>query len=502
MRRKTSLVALLLMVSSSTFAGGFLTNTNQNILFLRNPARDAAIAIDGVYSNPAGVSFMKPGWHLSLNIQSAYQTRTSTGSYAISNFHPAVDGLKPFSMGIGNRQDGVKEFEGKAKAPVVPSMQLAYVGDKWTFSASMAVTGGGGKCKFDDGLGTFESQVAMIPVLSSLLPGVTGATGYTMNSLVEGRQYYYGLQLGAGYRFNDHFSAFVGGRLIYADCNYYGYIKNIQMEVGGHVVPAGAAFQQAGYPNFAGLVADRGLDCDQSGWGFTPILGVDYKIGKWNFAAKYEFKTRVRLENKANNTSGVDEYDDGRVLAADIPAILTLGAQYEILPTLRASVGYHYFFDKQATQYNHRERELAGGGNEVLVGLEYDINKRITASIGAQNTAYGLGDDSEFISDMSFVTSSTSVGLGVGVRLNPKMNLNVAYFKTFYRSYTKNMKDYNNLKENLMTQMGQLAGGNLNEKEKLALQNIGGMMQNAEFKGRDVFDRTNDVFGIGLDISF
>lgn len=43
------------------------------------------------------------------------------------------------------------------------------------------------------------------------------------------------------------------------------------------------------------------LSCDQSGIGFTPIIGVDFKTGKWNFSAKYEFKTRIRLKNKAVN---------------------------------------------------------------------------------------------------------------------------------------------------------------------------------------------------------
>ncbi len=43
------------------------------------------------------------------------------------------------------------------------------------------------------------------------------------------------------------------------------------------------------------------LSCDQSGVGFTPIIGVDFKTGKWNFAAKYEFKTRIRLKNKSVN---------------------------------------------------------------------------------------------------------------------------------------------------------------------------------------------------------
>ena len=55
---KVKLVILTILFSGNTaFAGGILTNTNQSVSFLRNPARDAAIGLDGVYSNPAGVAF-------------------------------------------------------------------------------------------------------------------------------------------------------------------------------------------------------------------------------------------------------------------------------------------------------------------------------------------------------------------------------------------------------------------------------------------------------------
>ena len=37
------------MTTMSAFAGGILTNTNQSVSFLKNPARDAAIGLDGVY---------------------------------------------------------------------------------------------------------------------------------------------------------------------------------------------------------------------------------------------------------------------------------------------------------------------------------------------------------------------------------------------------------------------------------------------------------------------
>ena len=66
----------MLIVSIPTFAGDYLTNTNQNAAFLRMIARGASIDIDGVYSNPAGLAFLpQNGLQVALTIQSAYQTR-------------------------------------------------------------------------------------------------------------------------------------------------------------------------------------------------------------------------------------------------------------------------------------------------------------------------------------------------------------------------------------------------------------------------------------------
>ena len=68
-KAKFAVLAAAVAVASNVQAGGLLTNTNQNISFNRNFARDGVIAIDGVYSNPAGVAFLGKGFHLSLNVQ-------------------------------------------------------------------------------------------------------------------------------------------------------------------------------------------------------------------------------------------------------------------------------------------------------------------------------------------------------------------------------------------------------------------------------------------------
>ena len=101
---------------------------------------------------------------------------------------------------------------------------------------------------------------------------------------------------------------------------------------------------------------DIELNCDQTGWGVAPIIGVDYKTSKLNVAAKYEFKTRMRLKNKsanslsAENISMLDKFADGGKVAEDTPALLTVGAQYSILPSLRINAGWHHFFDVDTKQ--------------------------------------------------------------------------------------------------------------------------------------------------------
>ena len=153
MKKILSSVIVFTMASMSAWAGGIITNTNQSVLFLKNPARDAAIGLDGVYSNPAGVAFMPEGFHVAFNWQYAHQTRTITST------NPA------FALGKKNNGKSTKEFEGVADAPIIPSLQGAYNKGNWSLQFNLSVPGGGGACEFADGLGSFESVVGNIAAM-------------------------------------------------------------------------------------------------------------------------------------------------------------------------------------------------------------------------------------------------------------------------------------------------------------------------------------------------
>lgn len=444
-------------------------------------ARDASTQIDAVYSNPAGVAFMEDGLHLSLNGQSAYQTRKIHSTFA------------PFAANVNNLGKTEKFYKGEASAPVIPSVQAAYKRGDWTFSGSFAITGGGGKATFNEGLASFESIVAMVPVFA----GSFGVDRYDVDSYMEGRQYIFGLQLGATYKITEYLSAFVGARMNYVSNNYTGYLRDIQINMPGteNMLPASATFEalanQTQNPKqkemallMAKATADKELDCDQTGWGITPILGLDFKMNKWNVGVKYEFNTHLNVENKTViNSTGFKDYDHGINTPSDIPSMLTVGVSYEILPVLRASLGYHHFFDTQAKMANDKQDYLSGGTNEYLAGVEWDVCKWAQVSAGMQRTHYGLEDD--YMTDMSFTTSSYSFGFGAGFNLAKNLKLNIAYFWTNYEDYTKSMGVYNDMPQKLQ---------NIKVPAELA--------QQAKMPGTDVFTRTNKVFGIGIDYKF
>ena len=558
--QKTALAALLLAMATSTQAGGLLTNTNQNIAFNRNFARVGAIGIDGVYFNPAGVAFLDQGFHLSLNFQNVYQTRQITSAFSVPAFANTPYEY-PFTLNGGDKTDGSKFYEGKASVPILPSFQVAYNKDKWSFQAGFGLTGGGGKATFNDGLPTFERQIAILPALinqqlptfSALLgQQETPATSYSMQSYMSGHQYNFGLQLGVAYKINENLSVFGGARFNYIYNKYEGNITNISADVNGNSqnlyeyfgskaklltekaaalqaqavaaktqadayqaqanaatnpttkaqlqaaanqyaagaqqASAGAKMVSAGADKLNSskeLVKDRYVEVSQRGWGITPILGIDYRTGKWNFAARYEFTTKFNIENNTKRDD-TQKYENGVNTPNDIPGILALGAQYEVLKNLRVMAGYNHYFDKDARMDNNKQRFLKHNTQEFLAGVEWDINPTVTVSAGGQRTLYGLGDG-KYLTDLSFVTSSYSFGVGAKIKVAKNAHLNVAYFFTNYSKFTKNYEDAITIGREQVTQ----PDGTISVQPKtLATKNT------------DIFTRTNKVLGVGLDIDF
>ncbi len=471
MKTKAILASIMLAATATTTqAGGILTNTNQSIDFLRNPARDAAIGLDGVYSNPAGVAFLPEGFHLGFNWQYAHQTRTITSTNPV------------LALGKKNNGSDTKIFEGVADAAFIPSIQAAWNKNNWSLQFNFSVPGGGGSCEYADGLGSFESTVGAIA--NQLKP--LGATGYDMDGYMQGRQYYFGFQLGSAYKVSENLAVYGGLRVLYGTATYKAKISNIMVKNANDgkyedfgsfltsatsTVDAGlsqvntgmAQYEAAGataLPQYAELAAKKAqlegtksslnalqkysqgvnLLCNQSSVGVAPIVGVDYKMGKFNFAAKYEFKTEIHMKNEstvnqASEIAAVNKFRDAEEIPEDQPAQLALGAMWSPLDEVRLNAGWHHYFDKSTTWYNNSQDLLDHDTNEFLLGAEWDVNDRVTISLGGQLTRYGLTD--QYMNDMSFVVNSYSIGFGTNFKATDNVTLKAGYFQTNYTNYDR-----------------------------------------------------------------
>lgn len=462
--RKFSLIGIaMLIVSIPTFAGGLLTNTNQHPAFLRMLSRGAnTTSVDAALSNPAGLAFLpKDGFYTSLSIQSAFQTRNIDAGFMTYKGISGIDPSTQRPIPVTSDKPFTKYYEGKAAAPVIPSVFAAYKKGDWTISGFFAITGGGGKASFDDGLPMFES-LAMAGIFQESVAKYAQSGGkspiltpdmYTINSAMEGKQYIYSVQLGLTYKITEWLSAFAGGRMNYFTGGYKGYLNaNLNKELGGTEL------------------MNLELDCDQTGWGLTPVIGVDAKFGKFNFGAKYEFKTNLNIENNTKKNTDEDgalaAFKHGVNTPNDIPSMLSVAAAYEFLPVLRASVEYHFYDDKNAGMADGKQKHLTKGTNEYLAGIEWDVISRLTLSGGVQFTDYGLSDD--YQTDTSFSCDSYSLGIGAKLRLSERADLNVGYMWTNYDDYTKTSQNYNG----------------------------------TGLPGTNVYSRTNKVFGLSIDYRF
>ncbi|MBQ0021382.1 MAG: outer membrane protein transport protein [Bacteroidales bacterium] len=486
--------ALFALGALTAQAGGLLTNTNQNAAFLRNFAQEGQITLTSLYANPAGNAFLSPGWHMSINSQTAIQQRNIKTTFPLFGFNAANPGQT------------THEFKGEALAPVIPSITLSHNWDRWSLSAHFGLTGGGGKCEFDKGLGSFEAlyggnlatniitgianqyatTAGPTAIPAYLAAGMTmeqaqaklateaatyGKTqfgtnpssylqGYQMDAYMKGRSYYFGLQLGGAYKIQDNLSAYIGLRGVYATCNYNGYVQDFKAAIMGQPM--------------ANMNSDLALNCDQTGFGITPIFGLDWEINKhWNVAVKYEANTRMSLKNKsemnevaaaqaAQEGNTLAQFKDGEKVREDIPAILALGAEYRLNDKVRFDGSAKMYFDKTARKYGNKEDLVDHNTWEVAVGAEYDINSVITVSASYQSTNYGLSD--KYMNDLSFNLSNNSIGLGVRIHPSKYFNIDLGYMHTFYgdRSVTTPTAIGNKL---------------------------------------DVYNRKNDVIGIGFNIT-
>lgn len=410
--KRTLLAIALSSLALVSLAGGIVHNTNQSASFIRMPVRDASLGLDAAYYNPAGLVFLKDGFHISLSNQYITQTRN------IKTTYPGLN---------------MSEFEGGVTVPLFPSVYAVYKMDKLAFSVGFNPIGGGGSAKFEDGLPSFEMQVASIP--GSLNNGGIPTSEYSYETNFEGSSAYYGIQAGASYKVNDVLSLSLGLRYVIVKNSYQGYLSNIMINplnpalgFTGEMVAAPTFFNaMAGmFQGLAGIAGSLQPIVDGGGGGLTlaqaqqaGILSADqvasisggfalinpqidpmtltvqqvqgaYSLATPAFLDQQasmsanavatadkkvdadqsgsgivpiiganltfdKLNIGIKYEHKASikvkNATTIDDvglYPDGVETPSDIPSMLSVGVGFKATDKLKLSGGVHYYFDKGA----------------------------------------------------------------------------------------------------------------------------------------------------------
>ncbi|MGF1584354.1 MAG: OmpP1/FadL family transporter [Bacteroidales bacterium] len=427
MRKFTFFIFALGISANMVFAGGIITNTNQSASYIRMPSRNASLEIDAVYYNPAGLTRLDEGLHISVNNQFINQTRTITNNLSSLNRN---------------------EFTGDVKIPVFPGVYAAYKSGNLAFSFGVNPAGGGGMAEYIDGLPSIESGISrLVPTLDRF-----GVTEYRSDLYFKGSSVYPGGQLGVSYELFGMVSFFGGGRFVMASNRYEGYIRDIQVNTPEGWMRPGTYLTEFVVPSLTGLqrtivlgmassvnqaTADADIDVKQRGYAITPVVGLSIVPGeRFNIGLKYEFPTRLELENETV-TDGTGMFPDGRKSRSDLPALLSAGVAYQATPELNVSGSMHYYFDKDA-DYGRMVNGVPVTNSDVInsnffeaaIGLEYTLTNYLRLSAGYLRTQSGVNNS--FNTDISHSLSTNNVGGGARIAVNEVIAVNLGFMMTFY----------------------------------------------------------------------
>lgn len=197
----------------------------------------------------------------------------------------------------------------------------------------------------------------------------------------------------------------------------------------------------------ASLLSDQEADVEQKGWGITTIIGFNYSPSDdLNIGFKYESATKIELKNKTTKdfTVGytsdgvpVTMFPDGEITRADIPAMVSLGFDYQISPKLSVTSGAHYYFDKSA-DYGRSVDGIAVKNEDVIdnnywevgLGLEYGLTDQLFVSAGVLSANSGVSED--YQTDLSYSLSSNTFAGGFKYELSQNMAINLGVGYTIY----------------------------------------------------------------------
>jgi len=180
---------------------------------------------------------------------------------------------------------------------------------------------------------------------------------------------------------------------------------------------------------------------EASGIGFGGIFGIHVKpFDALDLSAQYQTITKLDLKFDSLNGSLASQMlgvSEGDTFNNDLPAVLNLGTGYQVLEPLYVNASFNYYFNKQADMDNVLAKKAYDYDNswEAGAGLDYTVNKYLTASTGFMYSKQGSNDTSNNV--FSPVLDSLTIGAGTEIKAMKTLTVStgVLYSKYFEKTY-------------------------------------------------------------------
>lgn len=416
---KTWLGVLCMLVVIGSFAnpafgGGVDNKQNFSAAYAGSLSRNAATdGTDVAAYNPGGLMFLNDGFTMSVDAQ-------------------------PFTFDYDHTFDG----ETRTASPwlVTPTAFGVYKSDKWAVFGAFTINGGGGETEYDNGniitenignaaaVGTFTnagytsyeaSTGTTRPNSTQLAPGGTLSDEYAY-----AKSFDYTFTTGVSYKFNSVVSVAAGVRYVWTDK---------EVDIHGTYTVGGSPTNVLG-------------KYDQEADGFGGIFGVNLRPSETvNIGIRYETKVKLdwdtTVDSATRGTVGENIlWMNGRVngesYARDLPAVLGLGIEWQVLPKLSINPSYTHYFEKDA-DWDSQNSKTDKNSYDLALGLQYDINEQWSATAGYMYIGIGLTpDDYGIIEQMSPPLDCHAFALGAKYRMTKQLMFTFGLTGYFYQADT------------------------------------------------------------------
>jgi len=391
MKRSIIVAALVAaLAGAAAFADGVENKTNMNPGYLRNPSRNAeAKRPEAVFYNIAGTGFLEDGLYFDTGNQFVFKKYT--------NSFPA-NALPPDIV-------DEKDFSDKTAAWFYPNADIVYKHGPFTVFGNFGIYAGGGNLAYKDG------TTATAAALATHFPSSARNHSVELSSMT------YGEQVGFTYCLKNFISFSGALRLLQATQS---------MEL------------KSDDATFVGVNQGNKISYDASAFGVGGVFGINVRpFPALTLSTQFQLHSDMKYEVK--NAKGMLSSNlgivDGETFHTDLPAALNMGAGYQVLKPLYVSASFNYYFNSFAQLNSVLDTSDYSDSWELAAGADYDINDKVTASLGL---SYGNRGIKKTVNNTFNPVLDTLV-IGTGVEYRPIDNLTltlglmyIQYFKQDY----------------------------------------------------------------------